>query len=191
MKVYGITGGIGSGKTTICKVFETLNIPIFYADLVGREILKEESIIEQIQLLFGKEIIFNGAIDRAKLAQIVFNDKEKLTVLNSIIHPEVAKLFEEWRFSQNANYGLKEAAILFESGSNKHLDGVVYISAPENIRIQRVVDRDKVSIQSVRERISNQWPEEQKLALANYRVLNDNKLALTPQILKLHKELTK
>lgn len=190
MKVYGVTGGIGSGKTTVCKIFESLKIPVFYADRVGGLLLNDEHVKQIIAKEFGSQVFAEDKIDRKKLAQLVFNDKPSLEKLNTIIHPRVAKEFDAWKTNTNSIYGLKEAAILFESGSNKGLDGIIYIAAPQELRIQRVTKRDGVTKQMVIDRINNQWPESKKIGLSDYVINNDESVSLIQQVLQLHKELS-
>lgn len=186
----GITGGIGSGKTTICKVFETLNIPIFYADSIGKKLLNSDSeVITQVKEAFGEEMYSEEGLDRKKMAAHVFGDKKALQKLNSIVHPAVGKAFDKWSSEQNSKYLLKEAAILFESGSHKSLDAVIYVYAPEVIRIKRVMNRDGVTEKEVKSRMANQWDDEKKRKLSDFVIFNDGSQAVIPQVLALHQKL--
>ena len=193
MKKIGITGGIGSGKTTICKVFESLNVPVYYADDEAKNIyLKNSELKLQIIDVFGKDIYHgNGQINRQKLSDIVFNDKDKLEILNRLVHPVVARDFKEWcEINANSSYIIKEAALLIETGSYKELDYLIYVSAPLEERIDRVVYRDNNSREEVLARIKNQMPESDKIRHADLILENDNNQLLVPKILALHEELS-
>lgn len=183
----GITGGIGSGKSTVCKIFETLKVPVFYADDEAKILMNTNEILKtEISNTFGKDVYKNNELDRKKLAHLVFSNPEALSKLNALVHPKVGETYISWLQKQNHPFVLKEAAILFESGSNKNLDEIIYISAPENLRIQRVCLRDGVEANQVRNRIKNQWPEEKKLKLSDHVVLNDDINMVIPQVLKLN-----
>lgn len=190
MKVIGLTGGIGSGKTTVAHYLESLGIPIYIADLRAREITNRPDIVEKIAALFGSEVVQDGKIDRAALASIVFNDSAKLRQLNEIIHPAVEKDFREW-LEQHKHHDIvvKEAAILFETGSYKSLDAVINVSAPEDIRIERVMSRDNVTREQVLERMKNQFSEEKRQQLADFNVLNINISQMKQQINDILKKL--
>lgn len=192
MLKIGITGGIGSGKTTVAKVFEQLGIPVYHADFWAKEILNTDPPVKQrITELFGSEVYdADGKADRKKIADIVFNDKEKLNELNSVIHPAVWMHGEQW-LKQHADkpYILKEAAILFESGGNKDMDKVIMISAPQEIRTERVMKRDNVTREEVEVRMANQWPDEEKIKRSDFVVVNDGKLLVIPQVLQIHEIL--
>lgn len=193
MKRIGITGGIGSGKSTVCKLFALLGVPVYAADDESKKLLDDNASVKlAIVGAFGESILDeSGFIDRKQLATLVFNDKMKLDQLNGIVHPAVAKHFEDWCKKQsNVPYILKEAAILFESGANKGVDEVIVVTAPKDIRIQRVIGRDKVSSEEVEKRMANQWPEEEKVKLANYVLTNDEQQLLIPQVLQLHAVLS-
>lgn len=192
MLKIGITGGIGSGKTTVCRIFELLGAKVYYADLSGKYLLQHNpSVIEKIKKLFGNDIYdVKGNLDRGKLAGIVFKDKEKLKALEAIVHPAVKQDFEDWLTeNKKETFILKEAALLFEAGSYKDLDKIIVVAAPQEIRAARVVKRDSTSLQSVLERMENQWPEEKKIEMADFILHNDNKQLLIPQIIELHKKL--
>lgn len=192
MLKIGITGGIGSGKTTACKIFDLLGVKVYYADNRGKYLLQYNSkVIEKVKYLFGEEIYDDsGTINRPKLAGIVFKDKEKLKALEAIIHPAVKDDYENWVLeNKHEPYLLKEAALLFEAGSYKDLDKIIVITAPKEIRAARVVKRDSTSLQSVMERMEHQWPEEKKAEMADFILKNDNESLLIPQIIELHKKL--
>lgn len=191
MIVVGITGGIGSGKTTACKIFEELGVPVYYADTRAKELMNHNTILrEKIITQFGAQAFQNGMLNRAYLAQQVFTDKAKLSILNGMVHPVVAEDFERWLDEQHAaKYVLKEAAILFESGAHQDVDITVLVIAPEKLRISRVTERDGVSPADVLKRMKNQWTQERKVKLADHILNNDGLHLLVPQVLELHKKI--
>jgi len=191
MKV-GITGNIGSGKTTVCKIFETLGIPVYYADAQAKRLMVENiHVVEKIKLLFGLEAYLkDGSLDRKYLGNIVFNNPQMLSKLNYIVHPAVREDSNRWAEDQKkAPYVVKEAALMVESENYKDLDKLIVVTAPLETRIQRVMQRDGVNREAVLAREKNQLSEEKKVALANYTVNNDGTLALIPQIHKIHQDL--
>ena len=172
-KIIGLTGGIGSGKTIVAGYFKSLGIPVYIADKEARQLMTSENIINALFNEFGKEILENGILNREKLAQLVFNNPKKLQKLNSIVHPEVKKHFDKWvEKHKNYPFVVKEAAILFESGSYKYCDTIITVTAPLETRIQRVLKRDKTDRESVLKRIENQWTDEQRIAKSNYVIHN-------------------
>jgi len=188
----GITGGIGSGKSTVCKVFELLGIPVYYADTEAKLMYTNNSNLKsQIIEQFGDKMYPNGIFDRKVLAQIVFNHPDKLLQLNQIIHPLVAKHYEEWVSVQEAPYTLKEAALLIESNSYLALDFVLMVSSPDDLRIQRVMQRDQVSRMEVEKRMASQLPQHEVRKHCNRELMNDEKQLLIPQIINLHEQLLK
>lgn len=185
----GITGNIGSGKTTVCKIFEVLGIPVFYADDAAKDVMVTDAeLIAGIKEAFGNEAYFeDGTLNRKHIAGIVFNDKEQLAKLNALVHPAVFRAFDKWVLHQkNAPYVLKEAAILFESGSYKKCDRAIMVTAPLNLRIKRVTTRDGITADEVKSRNDRQYTEEKKLAMADDVIINDDTQLLIPQVLKLH-----
>jgi len=192
MLKVGITGGIGSGKSTVCQVFETLGIPVFYADGAGKYLLENDSsIINSVKALFGEEVYSGGVLDRERIATIVFKDKTILEQLNSIIHPAVIRYSVQWMESRQAPYVLKEAAIFFESGSYKEMDYMIGVYAPRKLRILRVVERDNSSQEKILERMSYQMDEEEKMKRCDFVITNDDVQAVIPQVLKVHEQLLK
>jgi dephospho-CoA kinase len=190
----GITGGIGSGKTTVCKMFEELGIPVYYADDRAKYLMQHEHfLIDEIKKNFGPEVYENGQLNRQLLAAKVFHDKEKVKLLNSLVHPAVFRDTDRWIAEQQAAhvpYALKEAALLIEAGSHKYLDKLIVVTAPQNIRLKRVVERDNVSSTDVMARMQNQLPEEEKVKQADYVIVNDADLEqLRQQVLKIHQQL--
>ena len=189
--IVGITGGIGSGKSTVCKIFEGLGIPVFKADEVARTISdRNNSVIAKIKETFGPEMYEGNKLIRPKMAALVFNNPDALAKLNAIVHPAVRLEFAEWK-DRNSNkpYLLYEAAILFESGSALFTGKKIIVTAPLELRIQRVMQRDNASKAEVENRIKNQWPEEKKIALSDYVIVNDDITPVLPQVLAIDKIL--
>lgn len=188
----GITGGIGSGKTFLAKLFEALGVPVYNADEEAKRLMNSDTRIKkQLIELFGEATYKDGKLDRTFLATIVFSDKEKLELLNGIVHPIVIQEAKDWAERQTSRYSLKEAALLFESGSYKELDYTILVTAPMDVRIQRVIKRDSVTEQQVRERISKQLSDEEKLQLADFVIINDGITPLLPQVWTLHQKFLK
>lgn len=172
-KIIGLTGGIGSGKTMVANYIQSLGIPVYISDDEARELMNTEEVIQAVSDEFGKDIIQNGKINREKLAMLVFNNPDELQKLNHIVHPRVKKHFDSWvQNHQEHPILFKEAAILFESGSYKDCDAVIAITAPLEIRIQRVMERDKTDRKSILTRMKNQWTDEQRAAKSNYVIHN-------------------
>jgi dephospho-CoA kinase len=172
-KIIGLTGGIGSGKTMVAEYFKSLGIPVYIADEEAKKMMTSNDIINALSNEFGKEILENGILNREKLAQLVFNNPKKLQKLNSIVHPEVKKHFDNWvEKHKNYPFVVKEAAILFESGSYKYCDTIITVNAPLETRLKRVMKRDKTDRESVLKRIENQWTDEQRIAKSNYVIYN-------------------
>ena len=188
MTKIGVTGGIGSGKTTVCQVFELLGIPVFYADYEAKKVMQNDLLLmDGIKEAFGPESFFaTGELNRKHLAEIVFNNPEKLHLLNSLVHPAVFRAFDRWASEQKSQYVIKEAALLFESGSYKDCTHTLLVTAPEAMRIDRVVKRDRVSEEEVKRRMDKQLPDSEKEKLADLVLQNDEKELLIPQILQLH-----
>ncbi len=189
--IVGLTGNIGSGKSTISKIFSTLKIPIFYADEEAKKLLDSEHIIPKLQNIFGDKIVDkNQKIDKQNLAAIVFNDEKLLQKLNNIIHPEVYNQFLKWH-NQNkaADYVIMEAAILFESGFDKYVDISINVHTDKNIRLKRVMKRDSVEKGSVLARMQNQLTDEEKIKLADHTIDNNGDKLILPQLLKIHARL--
>lgn len=186
----GITGGIGSGKSTVCKVFRALGIPVFDADSEAKRLMTADAgLVAAIRSAFGDGAYrSDGTLDRAYLAGRVFSDEKQLAVLNGLVHPVVIRAGETWANSRkDTPYNLKEAALLFESDSYRLNDYTILVTAPEAIRINRVVQRDGTTPEQVRERMAKQWTDEEKMKLADFVIVNDGKQALIPQVLELDK----
>jgi dephospho-CoA kinase len=193
MLKVGITGGIGSGKSTVCRVFSNLGIPVFEADKAAKELMNNsEEIFDQLTRLFGAEVYLpDHSINRKYLAAIVFNDKSLLEKLNGIVHPVVRSAFFDWCDKQHAPYIIHEAAILFESGFYKFMDKTIAVVTSENERIERVMKRDGVTIEMVQERIRNQWNDKQRMELADFVIGNNDDDLIVPQIIEIDKQLRK
>ena len=189
MLKIGITGNIGGGKTTVSKIFEVLGIPVFYADDEAKKVMvNDEILINAIKQTFGQESYFeDGSLNRKYISNIVFKSETELAKLNAIVHPATFRAFDNWvpKF-KNAPYVLKEAALLFESSSYKMCDKTIIVTAPLEMRIQRVMQRDGLSEAEIRSRDAKQFTEEKKLELADYAIKNDNSELVIPQVLALH-----
>lgn len=190
MLKIGITGGIGSGKTTICKVFETLGIPVFYADTVAKQIMVTDRILIQgVKDAFGLDSYSaEGVLNNKHIAGIVFNDAAELAKLNELVHPAVFRAFDQWvqQVPESAPYILKEAALLFESESYKMCDQNILVIAPQDTKIRRVMERDGVSAELVKARMDKQFSDEEKIKLADHIIYNNETDSLIIQVTKLH-----
>jgi len=190
MMVVGLTGGIGSGKSTIAKAFAALGIAVFNSDEQAKALIANNAQVkERIIAAFGEEAYQNGEYNRAYIAQIVFNNPEKLAILNNIVHPALAKYFNQWAKKQTSPYVLKEAAILFESGSYKDCDYIITVTAPEEVRIARVMARDHCTEAQVRARMAQQWSDAQRIALSNAVVENIDLESAKEQVKRINDEL--
>ncbi|HZK93215.1 MAG TPA: dephospho-CoA kinase [Prolixibacteraceae bacterium] len=190
MKKIGITGGIGSGKTTVCEIFKILGIPVFHADLEAKFLQNNDLHIRDLLIkLFGRQIYsLDGILDRKKLARLIFNDSEALANVNSIIHPAVRQSFLIWaNIHQDASYILYEAAILLESGYASDFDSNILVLADEKVRVERVIKRDHISEEMVMQRINNQLPDSNKITMVDYIIENSNVKLLFPQVFELDK----
>ena len=194
MLKIGITGGIGSGKTTICQIFETFGIPVFYADTVAKQIMYTDNKLKlNIQKAFGEDVYTTqGDLNRKHLASMVFNNVEKLNILNSLVHPAVYMAFDNWVICQtNTPYVIKEAALLFESESYKMCHYTVLVKSPVNLKTPRIMQRDGISLDEVNLRMSRQFTDNHKEEMANFIVLNNEQKLLVPQVVNLHEHFIK
>lgn len=172
-KIIGLTGGIGSGKTTIANYLASLAIPVYIADDAGKKVMQQQEIIEEIQKKFGFDIVENNQLNRAKLAEIVFNNPDQLKVLNAIVHPAVKKDFKKWVYEHaDSPFVVYESAILFESGSYTNFDIILTVTAPLETRISRVLERDNSNREQVMSRINAQWTDEQRIAKSDFIIEN-------------------
>lgn len=191
MLKIGITGGIGSGKSTIARIFESMDIPVYYADIEAKRLMNQEGDLKnQIILHFGALCYKNEQLDRGYLASQVFNNPEKLSLLNSLVHPATHQHANLWFTKQKAPFALKEAALIFESGAQEYLDFIIGVKAPKPLRILRSMKRDNSSREQVLARMEKQLDEEIKMRLCDFVIINDEREALLPQVMKLYKKLT-
>ncbi|MBF4464046.1 dephospho-CoA kinase [Flavobacterium sp. LC2016-12] len=189
-KVIGLTGGIGSGKTTIANYFAEMGVPVYIADDGARAVMQLDHVIKKVKNVFGESVFENDILNRAKLAEIVFNDKEKLAKLNAIVHPAVKKDFEVWLLRyKNYEYIIYEAAILFESGRYKECDYIITVTAPEKIRIERVLKRDNITPAQVLSRMQMQWKDEDRISRSNFVINNVNLKIAKEEVVKILKIL--
>lgn len=190
MLKVGITGGIGSGKSTVCRVFNTLGIPVFFADSAAKYLMNNDpTLVSNIKDLFGADIYTNGSLDRPKLSSIVFSKPELLQQLNAIVHPATIAYGNNWMEAQTSPYVLKEAAIFFESGTYKDMDIMIGVFAPKELRIHRAMRRDGTTRAKIEARIAQQMNEEEKMAKCDHVILNDDIHAVIPQVERLHEQL--
>ncbi len=189
----GITGGIGSGKTLICRIFEIFNVPVYHSDDRAKTLMNEDpEIREQLIDLFGKDSYTTHGLNRKLIASQTFKNPDRLASLNLIVHPKVRDDFKQWVLDSRAPLVMKESALLFETGGYKELDHVVTVTAPERVRIQRVLSRDEHrSTSDILDIISNQWKDEQRIALSSHVIVNDDRKLVLPQVLQTFKSLNK
>lgn len=186
----GLTGNIGTGKSTVATIFESLGIPVYHADREAKKMLEKASVKDALLNKFGEEIFFEGSVDRKKMASLVFNNSDKLQTLNSIIHPLVKHDLADF-FDQMSTYPyvIQEAAILFESGFDKEFDKIILVTSSEELANKRVVERDGISSREVETRRFNQWDQNRKIGLADYVIENNETDLIIPQVLKIHEDL--
>jgi dephospho-CoA kinase len=186
-----VTGGIGSGKSVVCEVFEKIGIPVFYADKFAQKIMdSDNNIKEKLISYFGNDIFdSNEKLLRGKFAEIIFNNKTSLLIVNRIVHPAVRKVFEEWVKKQITPYVIEETAIVFESGQEYLFDKIISVTAPLELRIERVMKRDKTNRDKVLERLKNQYTDEKRIEKSDFIIVNDDKEMILPQIINIHSKL--
>jgi dephospho-CoA kinase len=185
-----LTGGIGSGKSTVAQIFEVLGIPVYYADIAAKKIMTEdEGVRSAITNIFGEQAYTNNILDRKYLSSIVFSDPAKLKQLNALVHPATKKDGEAWMHQQTTSYAIHEAALIFEAKVSDRLDLVIGVSSPFELRIKRAMERDKVSREEVLNRMDQQLDEELKMSKCDFVLINDEQQLLIPQVLKLHEKL--
>lgn len=192
MLKVGITGGIGAGKSVVCRVFETLGIPVFNADETAKKLMETDSaLVAAIKDLFGDNIYTGHRLDRKKLASIVFEQPVLLEKLNALVHPATIAYGRKWMEEQDAPYTIKEAAIFFESGSDKEMDVMIGVSAPEELRIKRAMQRPGMTREKVLQRMASQMDDAEKMKRCDYVITNDDTAALISQVVALHNTLLK
>ena len=186
----GLTGGIGSGKSTVAQIFEVLGIPVYYADIAAKKIMNEdEGLRLAITNIFGNQAYANNTLDRKYISSIVFSDPAKLQQLNALVHPATKKDGEAWMQQQTSSYAIHEAALIFEAKVSDRLDLVIGVSSPIELRIKRAMERDKVSREEVLKRMEQQLDEELKMSKCDFVLINDEQQLLIPQVLELHEKL--
>jgi len=188
MLQVGLTGGIGAGKSTVAMIFRHLSIPVYDADSRAK-LLMQENLMPQIIEAFGEDVYDKGILQTQVLASKAFSSEQKTAVLNAIVHPAVAKNYEGWALTQNAPYCINEAALLIEAKSYKVLDKLIVVTAPQQLRIERVMKRNSISREAVEERMNKQMPESEKIAFADFIIINDGEHSLISQVLSIHKIL--
>ncbi len=191
MLKIGLTGNIGSGKSTIAKIFNILEIPVYHADIEAKKFLTDQTVIQELINKFGSNILSENKIDNKKLAAIVFEDKKSLSFLNNLIHPLVNTDFENWvnSLSSHYHYVIQEAAILFESNFDKYVDKTIMVTASQDIRMERIAKRDGITQTEILQRMENQWSEEQKIKLADFLINNNGDELIIPQVIEIHKKI--
>ena len=183
----GLTGGIGSGKTTVAKIFMQLGVPVYFSDDRAKYLmLNNQYLRESLISLFGDRSIKNGFLNKSYIASKVFENPKDLITLNTLVHPFVQEDFDNWSTSQTSNYVLKEAAIIFETGTDKFLDKVVLVESPIQLKVSRIMFRDKMTKELIFKRMSKQWPDSKKRINSDYIIQNNEKCSLIYQVLKIH-----
>ena len=192
MKIVGLTGGIGSGKTTVANMFAKIGIPVYIADVEAKLLMNRSKVIKRKLIkLFGDEAYINNVLNRTFIADKIFNDRDLLSKMNAIVHPKVASHFNRWLKKQKGLYCIKEAAILFENGSYKYCDFIITVTAPESLRIERVISRDNSDKEKVKAIIKNQWSDDKKSKLSDFVIKNTTLENTQKQVLQIHKEILK
>jgi dephospho-CoA kinase len=190
MRIVGLTGGIGSGKTTVAKAFAAIGIPVYIADEEAKKLMRTSKVIKRkLIALFGNEVYIDNELNKPFIANIIFNDKNYLEKMNAIVHPRVARHFNKWLLKQNAPYVIKEVAILFENGGHKLCDFIVTVTAPKKLRISRLISRDKTTVDKIEAIMKNQWTDEKKVQLSDYVIENITLENINNQVLDVHLQL--
>lgn len=190
IKVVGLTGGIGSGKSTVAKMFEALGVPVYYADYEAKKLMNTSLTIKNKLLeSFGAETYISEKLNRKFLANLVFNNKEKLAQLNAIVHPEVNKHFKDWVKKQTSKYVIQENAIIFENDKQGDFDAIITVTAPLEVKINRVMARDSITKENVLARMNNQWNDEDKILHSHYVIHNIDLEQSKLQVNQIHSEI--
>jgi dephospho-CoA kinase len=191
MLKVGLTGGMGSGKSTVAQIFEVMGVPVYYADAGAKKIMSSHpKLIQEIKQLFGQDAYTNGQLNRSLIAEKVFKQKDLLNQLNALVHPYTIAHAKEWMNQQTAPYAIKEAALIFESGIQGEFDVIIGVSAPHALRVQRTMKRDGIGYDQVMDRLQHQIDEEIKLRLCDEIIINDEQKMLVPQVLALHEKFS-
>lgn len=186
----GLTGGIGSGKSVVARIFENLGVPVYYADQAAKALyVTDEALKNAVIQEFGEQAYVNGALNREYISSIVFSSPEKLEQLNALVHPATIRDAAKWLSVQTTPYAIKEAALIFESGSHRDLDLVIGVFSPAYLRIKRVMERDKITEEEIRKRMANQIEDRIKMKLCDFMITNDEKQLLIPQVLTIHQKI--
>jgi dephospho-CoA kinase len=188
----GLTGGIGSGKSIVCRIFSILGVPVYQADVAAKQLYDtDEELRNGLKRLFGENLYASGTLDRRKLANIIFSDSESMKKVNELVHPAVKRDFLEYvsRLPESTPYVIHEAAILFEARIENMFDTIINVYAPKQIKIERVLARENTVIEAVEQRIAAQWDDNLKVELSDYNIINDDKNPVLPQILRIHNEI--
>lgn len=192
MKIVGLTGGIGSGKSAVLSVFSSLGVPCYQSDSSAKKLMQQDpELINQIKALFGDDLYEGEKLNRGKLAEVVFTDKSKLESLNAIVHPRVKEDFQLFLSQQNADYVIKEAAILFETGGAEDCDVTILVTAPEDLRIERVMKREKSKVEHIKSRMRHQWSDEKKIPMADYVINNIDWDKMLKKVEEIHQKLVR
>ncbi|MFW2376710.1 MULTISPECIES: dephospho-CoA kinase [Cellulophaga] len=190
--IVGLTGGIGSGKTTVAKMFHALGVPVYNSDIEAKKLMVTSEVLKvKIKELLGTESYIDHKLNRTYIADKIFTDPDLLAQLNAIVHPAVRQHFMSWVAQQKAAYIIQETAIIFENDTQNKFDKIILVTAPEKIRIARVTSRDAISADKVKERIENQWPDQKKAALSDYVINNLELDKTTVLVAEIHKQLLK
>ena len=190
MIIVGLTGGIGSGKTTVGKMFNKLGIPVYIADKEAKKLMRNSKIIQRkLKALFGAEAYINSELNKPFIAERIFNDKSLLEKMNAIVHPKVAKHFEKWIAKQNAPYVIKEVAILFETGGYKQCDFVITVTAPKAVKMDRLMQRDNTTEEKIEAIMNNQWDDDKRLKLTDFTIINSNLEDTRSQVFDVHQQI--
>ena len=192
MKIVGLTGGIGSGKSAVLSVFSSLGVPCYQSDSSAKKLMQQDpELINQIKALFRDDLYEGEKLNRGKLAEVVFADKSKLESLNAIVHPRVKEDFQLFLSQQNADYVIKEAAILFETGGAEDCDVTILVTAPEDLRIERVMKREKSKVEHIKSRMRHQWSDEKKIPMADYVINNIDWDKTLKKVEEIHQKLVR
>lgn len=192
MKIVGLTGGIGSGKSAVLSVFSSQGVPCYQSDSSAKKLMQQDpELINQIKALFRDDLYEGEKLNRGKLAEVVFADKSKLESLNAIVHPRVKEDFQLFLSQQNADYVIKEAAILFETGGAEDCDFTILVTAPEDLRIERVMKREKSKVELIKSRMRHQWSDEKKIPMADYVINNIDWDKTLKKVEEIHQKLVR
>ncbi|MCF8273158.1 MAG: dephospho-CoA kinase [Flavobacteriaceae bacterium] len=190
MKIVGLTGGIGSGKTTVANMFHALGVPVYIADEEAKKLMTSSKVIKRkLITLFGDDAYINGTLNKPFIAKTIFNDKTVLEKMNHIIHPRVGSHFKKWMLKQNAPYVIKEAAILFENGSYMQYDFIITVTASKELKIKRLLKRDNTTKQNIETIMKNQWSDEEKIKRSNFVIINSELENTSQQVAKIHQQI--